>query len=77
MITVAKEAAYSAGEILLKHFGNVPENAVREKAKNDFISFVDEQAENIIIETIRSRFPEHSILAEESGKQDNKRKHKI
>lgn len=72
MISLAKEAAYSAGEILLKHFGNVPEDAVREKAKNDFLSFVDEQAEDAIIETIRSRFPDHSILAEESGKQDNK-----
>ncbi len=72
MIAVAKEAAFSAGDILLKHFGNVPKDAIREKTKNDFLSFVDEQAENIIIETIRSRFPEHSILAEESGKQDNK-----
>ena len=63
MITVAKKAAFSAGDILLKHFGNVPEDAIREKTKNDFLSFVDEKAENTIIEAIRSHFPEHSILA--------------
>ena len=67
MIEQAKKAALEAGKILLKHFGNVPLSAVRKKARNDFISFVDEKSEETIIKIIRSAFPDHAILAEEGG----------
>lgn len=67
MIKLAKQAALEAGELLLKHFGNIPEEAIRKKTQNDFLSFVDEQSEQVIIETIRSRYPKHSFLAEEGG----------
>ena len=71
MIEQAKKAALEAGKILLKHFGNVPRSAVRKKARNDFISFVDEESEEIIIKIIRSAFPDHAILAEEGGAFEN------
>ncbi|WDN89796.1 myo-inositol-1(or 4)-monophosphatase [Desulfosarcina sp. BuS5] len=71
MIEKAKKAAREAGKILLKHFGNVPQSAVRKKARNDFISFVDEKSEETIIKIIRSAFPDHAILAEEGGAFEN------
>ena len=71
MTDIAIQAAQAAGQILNQHFGKVPQGAIRQKTKNDFLSFVDEQAEQAIIETIRSRFPEHAFLAEESGKSQN------
>ena len=37
------------------------------KARNDFVSDVDRDAENVIIQTIRAAYPDHAILAEESG----------
>ncbi len=67
MIAIAKQAALDAGEILLQHFGNIPEEMIRRKSQNDFLSFVDEESERVIIETIRSRYPQHSFLAEEGG----------
>ncbi len=69
---IAIQAAQAAGQILIEHFGKVPQGAIRQKTKNDFLSFVDEQAEQTIIETIRSRFPDHAFLAEESGTTQNK-----
>jgi len=67
MIETAKQAAYAAGDILREHFGRVPEAAVRQKTKNDFLSFVDESSERKIIEVIRSVYPDHAFLAEEQG----------
>lgn len=68
MIEVAKEAARQAGAILVRHFRNLPPGAVREKKKNDFISFVDETAEQKIISVIQQTFPDHAFHAEEAGK---------
>ncbi len=67
MLETAKQAALSAGEILKKHFGKIPEQAVRQKTKNDFLSFVDEASEREIISVITASFPDHSFLAEEGG----------
>ena len=40
---------------------------VIEKSRNEFVSQVDQAAEAAIIEVIKDHYPEHSILAEESG----------
>lgn len=72
MLDTAIEAAKSAAEILLKNFGKISAIDIREKKKNDFLTFVDEQAEQRIITIIHDSFPDHAILAEESGaKQKN------
>ena len=42
---------------------------VRSKARNEFVTQVDIMAEDIIVETIRERYPDHAILAEEGGEQ--------
>jgi len=67
MLETAKKAAYAGGEILKKHFGRIPEEAVRTKARNDFLSFVDEESEKKIVEIIQAEFSGHAILAEEGG----------
>ena len=71
MLNLAIEAAKSASEILLENFGKISSKDIREKSKNDFLTFVDEKTENRIIEIIHDAFPEHSILAEESGLRDH------
>ena len=63
----AQTAARKAAIILMDNFGKVRKNDIRKKSKTDFLSFVDEQSEKSIIETIHAEFPGHSILAEESG----------
>ena len=71
MIETAKKAALAAGDIVMEHFRKVPQEAIRSKQKNDFLSFVDEQSEQAIISTIKQAFPDHAFLAEESGASDN------
>jgi len=72
MIEIARQAALEAGAFLLEQYGRVSEKDIRRKTQNDFISFVDEHSEQIIVETIRSRFPTHAFLAEESGQSEDK-----
>jgi len=66
-IRIAREAALLGGEILIKHFGRLRPEDIREKQANDFLSFVDQTSENAIISHLRRHFPEHTIMAEESG----------
>ena len=70
MINTAKHAAFEAGKILKQHFRKINQHDIREKTKNDYLTFVDEKAEKKIIDIIQKKYPEHSILAEESGKQN-------
>jgi myo-inositol-1(or 4)-monophosphatase len=67
MINIAIQAAKSASKILTENFGKIKSEDIREKDRNDFLTFVDTQAEKIIIDTLLQSFPQHSILAEESG----------
>ena len=69
MLDTAIKAARSAAEILLKNFGKISTHDIREKNPNDFLTFVDEQAEQKIIDVIKENYPDHAILAEESGVQ--------
>lgn len=67
MLKTAISAARSAAKILMDNFGKISPNDIRRKSANDFLTFVDEEAEKKIIETIHQSFPSHAILAEESG----------
>ncbi len=65
MLTTAIEAAKEAGKILLSHYGNLKEIAKKENA--GLATIADKEAEKKIIHIIHKKFPDHSILAEESG----------
>lgn len=67
ILETALEAAKQAGAILMAHWQKVEKREIRKKSATDFLSFVDEASEKKIIEIIHNTFPEHSILAEESG----------
>ena len=63
---VAVEAAKLAGDRLRDRFGDV-DLKVRAKAEHDFVTDADQESEQLIIESIRDRFPEHLVLSEEVG----------
>ena len=67
MLNIAVKAARRAGNIISRATRNLDIIAVREKAANDFVSEVDREAEQAIIRTLREAYPDHAILAEESG----------
>ena len=68
MLNIAIRAARAAGDSIVRELDRVGDLTVDIKGKNDFVTDVDKQAEHIIIETIRSSYPDHSFLGEESGK---------
>jgi len=67
MLNIAVRAARAAGNTILRSIDHVPDLAVESKRKNDYVSEVDRQAELAIIDTIHRAYPDHAIMAEESG----------
>jgi len=67
MLNIAVKAARRAGSIIVRASRNLDIVAAREKAANDYVSEVDQEAEQTIIRTLREAYPDHAILAEESG----------
>lgn len=67
LLTIAKRAAFAAGDIIVKSFEQINRIEVSEKAPNDYVSSIDLASERILIETIRESYPDHLILSEESG----------
>jgi myo-inositol-1(or 4)-monophosphatase len=68
-MTIAKRAAFDAGRVLLRHFERLDRLTVNTKRNKDFVSDADIEAETEIIRTLRKVYPNHAILAEESGAQ--------
>lgn len=57
---------YEAGNVLMHYYGNL-EHVETKSGEIDLITEADHRSEEIIIEGIRKAFPDHHILAEESG----------
>jgi myo-inositol-1(or 4)-monophosphatase len=70
MMNIAIRAARSAGNIIVRNLDRVDQLAVQSKERNDFVTEVDRQAEQEIIHILRKAYPDHGILAEESGLRD-------
>jgi len=62
----AVEAALKAGNILREGFGSTFKIS-NKSGINNLVTEYDFKAENAIIDTIKSYFPEHKFLAEETG----------
>ncbi|MGH8751771.1 MAG: inositol monophosphatase family protein [Burkholderiales bacterium] len=69
MLTIAVKAARRAGGIINRASLNLDVLTVKHKTFNDFVSEVDRAAEQAIIGVLKETYPEHAILAEESGTQ--------
>lgn len=67
MVNIAIRAARRAGELMVRHLNQLDSLQVSEKGRNDFVTQIDRNAEETIVEVIRDHYPDHAILAEESG----------
>jgi myo-inositol-1(or 4)-monophosphatase len=68
MINVAVKAARTAGNLINRAALDVESVRVSQKQVNDFVTEVDQAAEQAIIETLLAAYPGHGIWAEESGR---------
>ncbi len=66
-LNIAIRAARKAGDVIIRHIDRVHDLKVDTKSRNDFVTQVDTQAEQAILDVLRNKFPSHGILAEESG----------
>jgi myo-inositol-1(or 4)-monophosphatase len=70
-LNTAIQAARKAGDIAQMNFNRINESDIKTKSYNEFVTFVDEQAEAAIKEIIQSRYPDHGMIAEESENNTN------
>ncbi len=69
MLNIAVKAARRAGAIINRAAQDIDALTVSTKRHNDFVTEVDQAAEQAVIEILLKAFPDHAILAEESGVQ--------
>ncbi len=67
LLNIAIRAARRAGDVIVRYVDRIDTLTVKTKERNDFVSEVDKQAEDEIIQIIRAAYPDHGILGEESG----------
>eukprot|EP01030_Chromulinospumella_sphaerica_P008890 gene8890-8700_t len=67
MLNVAVKAARAAGKIINRAELDLDQVKIGVKGPNDFVTETDQAAESAIIEVLKQAFPDHAILAEESG----------
>lgn len=67
-LNIAVKAARRAASVINRASTQLDLLTVQSKSPNDFVTEVDRAAELAIIEVLRDAYPEHAILAEESGR---------
>lgn len=65
LLDTAREAARRAGRVLAERFEG--ERTIEFKGGIDLVTDADKAAEAALLACVRERFPDHAILAEESG----------
>ncbi|MFA5008438.1 MAG: inositol monophosphatase [Candidatus Omnitrophota bacterium] len=65
IVNLAVDAAKEAGIYLLNNFGKV--GKIESKGDRNLATNLDKEAERMIVDKVKSKFPGHGILAEEGG----------
>ncbi len=66
-LNIAVKAARKAASIINRASNDLDLLKIQSKSPNDFVTEVDRAAEAAIIDVLREAYPNHAILAEESG----------
>ena len=65
ILQIIETIARQAGAVLMEGYGNV--RHIEQKGVIDLVTEFDRRSEDLIISSIQQEFPDHAILAEESG----------
>jgi myo-inositol-1(or 4)-monophosphatase len=71
MLNTAIKAARRAATVINRASFDLDRITVSEKEHNNFVTDVDQAAEQAIIETLLKAYPDHAILGEEAGPSKN------
>ena len=69
MLNTAVKAARRAGNVIRRYLPQIDRLSIETKGRNDFVTRVDREAEEEIVHILHRAYPNHTILAEESGKR--------
>lgn len=61
----AKSLALQAGEIMIKYFDN--DVSQREKADQSIVTIADEEINQMVIDKVETKYPDHSVFGEENS----------
>lgn len=67
----AFRAAMLAGDYIVNSLGKITRADIDLKQASDYVTSVDRKSEEIILRTIKAKFPDHLVLAEESTKDSD------
>lgn len=67
LLNIAVRAARRAGEVIARSIPRLESIEIHAKDRHDYVTEVDRAAEQEIIGIIRHHYPDHAVLAEESG----------
>ncbi len=67
MLQLAVDAALEAGRFLKMNMGKIKHIEHKHGEERNLVTEIDKKAEQLIIEKIKRRYPQHDFLAEESG----------
>jgi myo-inositol-1(or 4)-monophosphatase len=65
ILQIAEMIARQAGDVLMEGYGNV--RHIQQKGAIDLVTEFDRRSEDVIVSALQQKFPDHAILAEESG----------
>ena len=66
---VALKAVKEGGAILMKYFGKI--KSIDYKGEINLVTEADQRSEEVILSIIKDIYPNHRILAEETGESGN------
>jgi len=69
LLNTAITAARLASRVILMHLDQLDRIEIHSKGRNDFVTQVDREAEAAILDVLLKAYPDHGVLAEESGAQ--------
>jgi len=62
---IIEKLAVDAGELLLSNFGKIKPNDIEYKSAKDIVTMIDKASEDLIVNGIKTEFPNDMIIAEE------------
>ncbi|MGA0344207.1 MAG: inositol monophosphatase family protein [Arenicellales bacterium] len=67
MLHTAVRASREAARVILMYYSQLDRLDITSKGRNDFVSQADVEAERAILEVLTRAYPDHGVMAEESG----------
>ena len=70
MLHTAVRSVREGGRVILMYFNQLDRLEYSSKGRNDYVSQADVEAERAILDVLTRAYPDHGIIAEESGERE-------